>query len=158
MVGATFSNTANPTMLSAGYKVNVVPQLATAHVDGRFLPGYEDEFFHEVDALIGLGVAREQLHHDIAVERVIGPMKEAAFLGIVREKAVNGLGLEPGAFRQPLGRTTRGSAKRHADQLGKHDLQDRVHQRGLAHTGPAGDQQHLAGKRTLHRLTLAVGQ
>ncbi len=68
MVGATFSNTANPTMLSAGYKVNVVPQLATAQVDGRFLPGHEDEFFREVDALIGPGVTREQVHHDIAVE------------------------------------------------------------------------------------------
>ncbi len=68
MVGATFSNTANPTMLSGGYKVNVVPQHATAQVDGRFLPGYEDEFFGEIDALIGPGVAREQIKHDIAVE------------------------------------------------------------------------------------------
>jgi acetylornithine deacetylase/succinyl-diaminopimelate desuccinylase-like protein len=44
MVGATLTNTANPTMLSAGYKVNVIPQVAAAQVDGRFLPGYEDEF------------------------------------------------------------------------------------------------------------------
>jgi acetylornithine deacetylase/succinyl-diaminopimelate desuccinylase-like protein len=68
MVGATLTNTANPTMLSAGYKVNVVPQAATAQVDGRFLPGYEDEFFSEVDGLIGPGVRREDVHHDIAVE------------------------------------------------------------------------------------------
>jgi acetylornithine deacetylase/succinyl-diaminopimelate desuccinylase-like protein len=68
MVGATLTNTANPTMLSAGYKVNVVPQVATAQVDGRFLPGHEDEFFHEIDALIGPGVRREHVHHDIAVE------------------------------------------------------------------------------------------
>jgi acetylornithine deacetylase/succinyl-diaminopimelate desuccinylase-like protein len=68
MVGATLTNTTNPTMLSAGYKVNVVPQVATAQVDGRFLPGYEDEFFREVDGLIGPGVKREQVHHDIAVE------------------------------------------------------------------------------------------
>ena len=68
MVGATLTNTANPTMLSAGYKVNVVPQVATAQVDGRFLPGHEDEFFREVDALIGPGVKREDVHHDIAVE------------------------------------------------------------------------------------------
>jgi len=68
MVGATLTNTANPTMLSAGYKVNVVPQAATAQVDGRFLPGYEDEFFREVDSLIGTGVKREDVHHDIAVE------------------------------------------------------------------------------------------
>jgi len=68
MVGATLTNTANPTMLSAGYKVNVVPQVAAAQVDGRFLPGHEDEFFREVDALIGSGVRREEVHHDIALE------------------------------------------------------------------------------------------
>jgi len=68
MVGATLTNTTNPTMLTAGYKVNVVPQVASAQVDGRFLPGYEDEFFREVDALIGAGIKREQVHHDIAVE------------------------------------------------------------------------------------------
>ena len=68
MVGATMTNTANPTMLSAGYKVNVVPQVASAQVDGRFLPGHEDEFFGEVDALLGPGVHREHVHHDIAVE------------------------------------------------------------------------------------------
>jgi acetylornithine deacetylase/succinyl-diaminopimelate desuccinylase-like protein len=55
-------------MLSAGYKVNVVPQFATAQVDGRFLPGHEDEFFREVDALIGPGVTREQVERDIALE------------------------------------------------------------------------------------------
>jgi acetylornithine deacetylase/succinyl-diaminopimelate desuccinylase-like protein len=68
MVGATLTNTANPTMLTAGYKVNVIPQVAAAQVDGRFLPGHEEEFFREIDALIGPGVSREQVHHDIAVE------------------------------------------------------------------------------------------
>jgi acetylornithine deacetylase/succinyl-diaminopimelate desuccinylase-like protein len=68
MVGATLTNTANPTMLSAGYKVNVIPQVASAQVDGRFLPGHEDEFFREIDALAGPGVRREFVHHDIAVE------------------------------------------------------------------------------------------
>src|SRR5215831_499180 len=68
MVGATLTNTANPTMLSAGYKVNVVPQRAAAQVDGRFLPGFEEEFLREIDALIGPAVLRERVHHDIAVE------------------------------------------------------------------------------------------
>jgi len=68
MVGASLSNTANPTMLSAGYKVNVIPQVASAQVDGRFLPGHEDEFYREVDALLGPGVTREAVHHDIALE------------------------------------------------------------------------------------------
>jgi len=68
MVGATLTNTANPSMLSAGYKVNVVPQVAAAQVDGRFLPGFEEEFLREIDALIGPAVRREPVHHDIAVE------------------------------------------------------------------------------------------
>jgi acetylornithine deacetylase/succinyl-diaminopimelate desuccinylase-like protein len=68
MVGATLTNTANPTMLTAGYKVNVVPQVAAAQVDGRFLPGFEEEFLREIDGLIGPAVRREAVHHDIAVE------------------------------------------------------------------------------------------
>jgi acetylornithine deacetylase/succinyl-diaminopimelate desuccinylase-like protein len=68
MVGATLTNTANPTMLTAGYKVNVIPQVAAAQVDGRFLPGFEAEFLREIDALIGPAVRREPVHHDIAVE------------------------------------------------------------------------------------------
>lgn len=39
MIGATLRNTLNPTRLDAGYKTNVIPQSATAQVDGRFLPG-----------------------------------------------------------------------------------------------------------------------
>jgi acetylornithine deacetylase/succinyl-diaminopimelate desuccinylase-like protein len=53
MLGAVIRNTTNPTMLQAGYKVNVVPGEATAHVDGRFLPGYEDEFFDTLAELVG---------------------------------------------------------------------------------------------------------
>jgi acetylornithine deacetylase/succinyl-diaminopimelate desuccinylase-like protein len=53
MLGAVIKHTTNPTMLSAGYKVNVVPGEATAHVDGRFLPGYEDEFFDTLAELVG---------------------------------------------------------------------------------------------------------
>ena len=68
MVGATLTSTVNPTALKAGYKVNVVPQSATADVDGRFLPGHEEEFFAEVDELLGAGVKREFIHHDIALE------------------------------------------------------------------------------------------
>jgi acetylornithine deacetylase/succinyl-diaminopimelate desuccinylase-like protein len=68
MIGATLKNTANPTGLKAGYKVNVIPQTATAEVDCRFLPGFEDEFFAEFDRLLGDNVRREFIHHDIALE------------------------------------------------------------------------------------------
>ena len=53
MLGAVIRHTTNPTMLDAGYKVNVVPGEATAHIDGRFLPGYEDEFFSTLAELVG---------------------------------------------------------------------------------------------------------
>ena len=68
MIGATVSNTSNPTVLNAGYKVNVIPGLATAEVDCRFVPGYGDELLAEIDGLLGPGVQREFIHHDIAVE------------------------------------------------------------------------------------------
>lgn len=63
MLGAVISNTVNPTMLSAGYKVNVIPTEATAHLDGRFLPGYEDEFFETLRELMGDGIELEFLSH-----------------------------------------------------------------------------------------------
>ncbi|WP_460807931.1 M20/M25/M40 family metallo-hydrolase [Nocardioides salsibiostraticola] len=53
MLGAVIRNTTNPTMLNAGYKVNVIPTEASAHVDGRFLPGFEDEFFDTLAELCG---------------------------------------------------------------------------------------------------------
>ena len=68
MIGATTQHTANPTMLSAGYKVNVIPQTATGQLDGRYLPGRADEFFAEIDRLLGSAVTREFVHHDIALE------------------------------------------------------------------------------------------
>jgi acetylornithine deacetylase/succinyl-diaminopimelate desuccinylase-like protein len=68
LLGATLRNTANPTMLAAGYKVNVIPGRAEAYVDGRFLPGHEEEFFAELDELLGPQIRREFVNHDIAVE------------------------------------------------------------------------------------------
>ncbi|OIJ90737.1 hypothetical protein BIV25_31115 [Streptomyces sp. MUSC 14] len=68
LIGATLSNTANPTQLNAGYKVNVIPGEATAHIDGRFLPGYEEEFLGDLDRLLGPHVRREDVHADKAVE------------------------------------------------------------------------------------------
>jgi acetylornithine deacetylase/succinyl-diaminopimelate desuccinylase-like protein len=66
--GATLRNTANPTMLRAGYKHNVIPQTAEAMVDCRFVPGYEDELLATIDELIGPDVRREDVISDIAVE------------------------------------------------------------------------------------------
>ena len=68
IVGATLRNTANPTMLDAGYKHNVIPGKAHAMVDGRFLPGFEKEWEAELDEVLGAGITREYVHYDIALE------------------------------------------------------------------------------------------
>ena len=68
MIGASLRNTANPTMLDAGYKANVIPSVAEAVIDARFLPGYEQELFDTIDALIGDYVTRQFITRDIAVE------------------------------------------------------------------------------------------
>jgi acetylornithine deacetylase/succinyl-diaminopimelate desuccinylase-like protein len=68
LIGATLSNTANPTQLGAGYKVNVIPGEATAHVDGRFLPGFEEEFLADLDKILGPRVKRADVHSDKALE------------------------------------------------------------------------------------------
>ena len=68
MLSAVIRHTANPTVLDGGYKVNVVPGTATAQVDGRFLPGYEDEFFATVAELLGEGIEVDYLSNQAAVE------------------------------------------------------------------------------------------
>ncbi|WP_422747351.1 M20/M25/M40 family metallo-hydrolase [Mycobacterium sp. WMMD1722] len=58
IIGATLRDTANPTMLKAGYKANVIPQTAEAMIDCRVLPGRKAAFEREIDALIGPDVVR----------------------------------------------------------------------------------------------------
>ena len=60
---STVRNSTTPTMLSAGYKVNVIPGTATARVDVRTLPGTEDELMATIDTLLGPNVTREYLEH-----------------------------------------------------------------------------------------------
>ena len=68
MIGATLQNTANPTMLEAGYKANVIPGSARAVIDGRFLPGYEDELNKTIKEIIGPDISVETISRDIALE------------------------------------------------------------------------------------------
>jgi acetylornithine deacetylase/succinyl-diaminopimelate desuccinylase-like protein len=68
LVAATVRNSANPTMLAAGYKVNVIPAEATACVDGRVLPGHQDEFAATLDELTGPDVSWEYLHREVPLE------------------------------------------------------------------------------------------
>lgn len=68
MIGATLQNTANPTMLEAGYKENVIPATASAVIDGRFLPGYEDELNQTIREVIGPDIEIETITRDISLE------------------------------------------------------------------------------------------
>jgi acetylornithine deacetylase/succinyl-diaminopimelate desuccinylase-like protein len=68
MIGATLRNTVNPTMLSAGYKANVIPQTASAVVDGRTVPGFEPELESTLRQLIGDEIEIEKIVSDIPLE------------------------------------------------------------------------------------------
>jgi acetylornithine deacetylase/succinyl-diaminopimelate desuccinylase-like protein len=86
MIGATLRHTANPSMLDAGYKANVIPQTAHAVVDGRFLPGGEEDFLAVIDELAGPGVSREFIHRDIAYETTFdGALIDAMVSAIAAE-------------------------------------------------------------------------
>ncbi len=86
MLGAVIKHTTNPTMLSAGYKVNVVPGEATAHVDGRFLPGYEDEFFATLAELVGDDVRIDYLSRQSGLETTFdGDLVEAMTASLLAE-------------------------------------------------------------------------
>lgn len=86
LIGASLSNTANPTQLNAGYKVNVIPGEATAHIDGRFLPGHEEEFLADLDRLLGPNIRREDVHADKAIETTFdGALVEAMQSSLLAE-------------------------------------------------------------------------
>ncbi|NCU89575.1 MAG: M20/M25/M40 family metallo-hydrolase [Actinobacteria bacterium] len=86
MLGATLNNTANPSMLEAGYKANVIPQTASAVVDGRTLPGYEKELLETVKHLAGDHVTVESLVSDIPLEvDFSGPLVERMIEAIKSE-------------------------------------------------------------------------
>ncbi|MGV9855067.1 M20/M25/M40 family metallo-hydrolase [Streptomyces sp. NPDC003442] len=71
LVEPTVRNSANPTVLEAGYKVNVIPGSATAYVDGRMLPGGEEEFHATLDRLTGPDVEWEFHHRERPLEAPI---------------------------------------------------------------------------------------
>ncbi|PHX67052.1 MAG: hypothetical protein CK518_01270 [Actinobacteria bacterium] len=86
MIGATLQNTANPTMLEAGYKANVIPGSASAVIDGRFIPGFEDELNETITQLVGPHVSVETIARDIALEVPFeGDLVDAMCAAIVKE-------------------------------------------------------------------------
>ena len=94
VVGATLRDTANPTMLNAGYKANVIPSVAEAVVDCRVLPGREEAFLRELDEILGPDVEREWITRLPAVETTFdGALVDAMTVAVVAE--------DPGAKTLP---------------------------------------------------------
>ncbi|CAB4857625.1 MAG: M20/M25/M40 family metallo-hydrolase [Actinobacteria bacterium] len=86
MIGATLQNTANPTMLEAGYKANVIPGSASAVIDGRFIPGFENELNETIRLLIGPDITIETIARDKALEVPFeGDLVDAMCAAIMKE-------------------------------------------------------------------------
>lgn len=85
-IAATLRNTSNPTLLSAGYKHNVVPGHAEALVDARTLPGQHEKVAAKLVELAGKKV-RWELVND-------GPSLEVSFSGSLVEEMVASLKAE----------------------------------------------------------------
>ncbi|MFC0580992.1 M20/M25/M40 family metallo-hydrolase [Micrococcoides hystricis] len=82
-VTATLKNTSNPTVLDAGYKMNVIPTAAKALVDIRVLPDNEDHVNEILADLAGEQVAIKHLH--------TGPALEVPFSGDLVEAMIHHL-------------------------------------------------------------------
>ncbi|NLS10376.1 M20/M25/M40 family metallo-hydrolase [Nesterenkonia sp. MY13] len=82
-IAASLQNTANPTVLSAGYKHNVVPGQAEALVDARTLPEQDEKVAATLRRLAGEKVSWELIND--------GPSLEAPFSGAVVEDMVRSL-------------------------------------------------------------------
>jgi len=86
MLGTSIKNSANPTLLSAGYKANVIPGTATAVVDGRFLPGFEHELEETMKQLVGGEAEISVQVRDKALEvDFSGPLVEAMSAAILSQ-------------------------------------------------------------------------
>lgn len=68
VIGASLVNTLAPTVLRAGEKVNVIPAVAEAELDGRYLPGQQHEFETAIRAIVGDDAQIETINADIAYE------------------------------------------------------------------------------------------
>ncbi|GAB3967013.1 M20/M25/M40 family metallo-hydrolase [Streptomyces sparsus] len=94
LVEPTLRNSANPTMLEAGYKVNVIPGSAEARVDGRMLPGWEHEFVSTLDTLTGPDVDWQFQHRENALQAPV----DAPSFAVLREALEH---FDPGAHVVP---------------------------------------------------------
>lgn len=90
LVEHTLRNSSNPTMLDAGYKINVIPGQAEAYIDGRILPGGEDDFRATLDRLTGPDVDWEFHHREPALQSPVDSTTFARMRAAVQEFAPEG--------------------------------------------------------------------
>jgi acetylornithine deacetylase/succinyl-diaminopimelate desuccinylase-like protein len=77
-IQASLRTTSNPTLLRAGYKHNVIPDMAEALIDIRSLPGEEDAVLAEIAELVGPDIEIIIMHRDIGLETEFGgPLVDA---------------------------------------------------------------------------------
>lgn len=86
LVENTVRCSTTPTMLQAGYKVNVIPGTATAQLDVRTLPGTVDELVTTIDSLLSDGVTREFLEHQPPVEAPVDTAWFASMAEALRDE------------------------------------------------------------------------
>ena len=76
-IRATLRTTSNPTMLTAGYKHNVIPEKAEALIDVRTLPGEEDAVLAQIAEIVGPDIEIVIMHRDVGLETTFdGPLIE----------------------------------------------------------------------------------
>jgi acetylornithine deacetylase/succinyl-diaminopimelate desuccinylase-like protein len=85
LVNATLRNTANPTTLTAGYKMNVIPGEARATVDCRVLPGSEETFRDEIAEIAGDGIEIEWVWQPPLEVPFEGPLVDAMVAALTAE-------------------------------------------------------------------------
>jgi len=130
---AMLHNTATPTMLQAGSRVNVIPSLAEAHVDGRIVPYQTRESFRaELEAVLGNQAEIEFLDYGAPLES--GP--DSPLFEVIRQVMEEAM---PDAVLVPYMLTGATDAK-HVTRLGTHVYgfspvlyNPRVEHFGLAH-------------------------
>ncbi len=78
-LNAMLRNTASPTVLEAGKKVNVIPSRASARIDGRIIPGQTlDQFLEEIRRVVGPDINIDVFeHHDGTVFSDKTPLYDA---------------------------------------------------------------------------------
>lgn len=110
-LNAMLRNTAVPTILNAGTKINVIPSVAEARVDGRSLPGFNAEsFMAEVRPIVGDGVDIEILDDMPPLEADLDSPFYHAIVDVMKTRL-------PGAYPSPV-LVTGATDARHVCKLG----------------------------------------